>query len=191
MPLIVSSSSTQTAVLNTEHTLLDTAIGGNYALTVNTVNLAGAESVKLRMYNKVLSGSTYAVDEEIDALAGQYPSILRIGPVAAPYGCKATLLQANTGTGRNFDWAMIDLAAPVGVQRGLAQTGTLTTTVMTTNLTWVNADQVKNRAILFISPASNLFQAVGIVQSSTTGGQITFTSALCATPVNNDEFEVL
>jgi hypothetical protein len=52
------AASTQTATIGTEHTLDDVAAAGTYTLHVDTVNMAAADVLELRVYQIVLTGGT-------------------------------------------------------------------------------------------------------------------------------------
>jgi hypothetical protein len=54
----VEGSGTQTAVINTEHTLHTNAGAKNFVLIVNTENLLNDEILELRIKTKVISTST-------------------------------------------------------------------------------------------------------------------------------------
>ena len=49
---------TQTATINTEHTLADTSAAATYQLTVSLVNMAAGDVTGLRLYKMVLTGGT-------------------------------------------------------------------------------------------------------------------------------------
>ncbi len=76
-----------------------------------------------------------------------------------------------------------------GPTRGLAQTGTLSTTQMTTDLTETTDEHYKNHALYFLS--GNLAgQVVFVTDYNGTSKLLTFTQATEA-PANNDEFVLL
>lgn len=103
----VVSSGTQTATINTEHTLYDSSgTAGTFQLAVDIANLATGESVELRVYTKVINTSgTYRQAALVTGQAGD-PSPASISPpLLCPNGAKFTLKQLS-GTGRAFDWAV-------------------------------------------------------------------------------------
>jgi hypothetical protein len=61
MTVTAEAASTQTAVIGTEHTLDDVAAAGTYTLHVDTVNMAAADVLELRVYQIVLTGGTRRV----------------------------------------------------------------------------------------------------------------------------------
>ena len=103
----VKSSGTQTAVITTEHTLLDTADPGTYQLQVNLVNMVNDDEVEIRIYTKVLSGDSYGVAfmEPRKHAQGADGEILVSPPLMVPTDAKFTLKQV-AGTGRDFKWSV-------------------------------------------------------------------------------------
>src|SRR5262245_3697047 len=101
------ASGTQTAVINTEHTLYTTASAGTYVLSVDLTNMQNGDRLELRLKRKVLTASTvkgmyvrtynhaYSTDEVVvDSVA-----------VICPFGITVTLKQV-AGTGRAFEWSV-------------------------------------------------------------------------------------
>ena len=90
--------------------------------------------------------------------------------------------------------AATKLAASAGtIVLGTAQTGTLSTTQMTTDLSLSVNDQMNGRIIIFktdTTTAALRNQATDITDSATTGGLLTFT-ALTTAPVNGDAFIIV
>lgn len=121
MALILDKSrGTQTATINTEHTLLTEAASGIYVLFLDLVNLAAADIVELRAYSKVLTaGTSHLVFEQSyankkgDGLSagssGKGPVIVKSPPIESPFQLVWTLKQV-AGTGRAFDWREDQLA---------------------------------------------------------------------------------
>jgi len=90
--------------------------------------------------------------------------------------------------------AATKLAISAGtILSGTAQTGTLSTTEMTTNLTISVNDQFNGRIIIFngdTTTAALRRQATDITDSVTTDGKLTFT-AITTAPVNGDTFIIV
>jgi hypothetical protein len=108
MTVTVESSGTQTAVINTEHTLATPTTAKVFSLSVDTNAMVNGDVLELRINLKVLSGGTerllfYAVFSHV-----QSEPIKCSVPVIAPFGATFTLKQT-AGTGRNFDWAVLSL----------------------------------------------------------------------------------
>ncbi|GGK32132.1 hypothetical protein GCM10010124_26140 [Pilimelia terevasa] len=106
----IKAEGQQTATLTTEHTLLDTSDAGNYQLKVDTTNLAGAEYVDLKIYDKAKTGGSYRLVQSVRVAAGAAYPISESVPLTAPLGAKFTLTQTG-GTGRSFDWSVVQLDA--------------------------------------------------------------------------------
>lgn len=120
MGVTVKSSGSQTATLDSEHTLLSTTDAGVYVLSVDVnalvVNVSGSlgtgEVVELRIKKKVRTGDTvrqafYAIYQA--GLIGD--PIVQSVAVVCPFGCDITLKQPTTAgsTGRAFPWSVEQL----------------------------------------------------------------------------------
>lgn len=109
MAVTAQGSGTQTAVIGTEHTLLDVAVAGVYSLHVDKTNLAAGDIVELRIYQIVLTGGTrrvvyftryLGVQPADDMIAISVP----IANELTDSGSLRFTLKQIAGTGRNFDW---------------------------------------------------------------------------------------
>ena len=106
MPFTSVGSGTQTATLDTEHTL-DTETGaGVYVLVVDMANLANGDIVILRIKTKYATGGTSrlaysAVYANIQAEPNKYSV-----PVPVDTEIICTLEQTD-GTGRDFPWNLL------------------------------------------------------------------------------------
>lgn len=107
----VAASGTQTATLTTEHTLSGAAIttAGTYVLKVDTTNLANGETVTLKIYDKVLTGSTEHLIYTATYVHVQAEPVKASPPCVASFHFKATLTQTG-GTGRAYDWSIEKIA---------------------------------------------------------------------------------
>ena len=108
MTASVKTSGSQTATVTTEHTLATVTDAGTYQLAVDVANLAGGDSVTLKIYGKARSSDT---EREVYSATFAQPQTnnLKISiPVVSPHHLKATLKQT-TGTGRAFPWAIYEL----------------------------------------------------------------------------------
>ncbi len=105
------ASGTQTATINTEHTLQTITNPGVYQLNVDVHNLASGDLVQLRAKKKIVSAGS-AREEWMyfwqDA-QGEFDAAV-LPPVAGTTQTVFTLKQT-TGTGRIYDWSIwrIDL----------------------------------------------------------------------------------
>ena len=102
-------SGSQTATLDTEHTLGSAVVtAGSFVLVVNLGNMVNGDIVRFKIYTKVRTGDSEAVAftahfAHVQGAPNQY-SI----PVASPFSFKATLEQTD-GTGRAFPWAIYEI----------------------------------------------------------------------------------
>lgn len=108
MALANVSNGTQTATLDTEHTLATVTTGKTCVLLVDTVNLANGDVVILRAKVKTLTGSTEALAYMATFAHVQNDPVKISVPVPALYSVKFTLEQTD-GTGRSFDWSVLSL----------------------------------------------------------------------------------
>lgn len=102
-PTVVNSG-TATAD-GTEQTLHSTSTGAHYSATVDLTNLASGDVVEIRVYKKVLTGSTLK-QVDIYTFSGTQTSPNFFIPfVSSPFGYKLTLKQTS-GANRNFEWSV-------------------------------------------------------------------------------------
>lgn len=109
MSVSVFSSGTQSATLNTPHTLATPTSANVYQLLVDCSNMGSGDVVKLAIKLKVLTGGTPAVLHQETLTGAQSEPIFLSPPVTAPFGAGFTLEQTD-GTGRDFDWSVLTLA---------------------------------------------------------------------------------
>lgn len=115
MAVTAQGSGTQTAVIGTEHTLLDVAVAGTFTFHVDAVNLASGDTLELRVYQIVLTGGTRRVayfdsfsddqgaDDEIKISVAISNELTDAGSL------RFTLKQI-VGTGRAFPWKVLKYA---------------------------------------------------------------------------------
>lgn len=99
-------SGTQTAVIDTEHTLDTETVMGVYILVVDTNNLANGDSVTFRIKVKCRDTSTSAQMFSATFSNEQADPIKYSIPVPVDTEIIATLEQTD-GTGRDFDWNLL------------------------------------------------------------------------------------
>lgn len=105
-------SGTQTAVIGTEHTLLDIAIAGTFTIEVDKVNMAAGDVLELRIYNTVLTGGTRRV-AYLARFADAQPTDDMIAisvPISndlSDAGALRFTLTQTRGTGRNYPWKVL------------------------------------------------------------------------------------
>lgn len=104
MPVLASG--TQSATVTTEHTLSSAFTTANrYKLMVDMSNMVAGDIVEIRVYQKVLSGSTEAVQILETFGHAQVEPVKEFGPFDSEHSIKFTLKQTD-GTSRNFDWSV-------------------------------------------------------------------------------------
>ena len=99
------SSSSQTATIDTEHTLATVTAVGIYQLVVDVANLALGDTLELRVYGKARSTDTERLEQFVSIEHAQTIDLARLLPVISPHHVKFTLKQT-AGTGRAFPWAV-------------------------------------------------------------------------------------
>lgn len=109
MAVTEKASGTQTATVDTEHTLTTITDAGVYQLLVDVNAMVDGDELELRIDIKVLTGSTartvfYATlahEQGVDA------NVIVSPPIPSIYSIAFTLLQ-DAGTGRAYDWAIYE-----------------------------------------------------------------------------------
>jgi hypothetical protein len=115
MAVTAQGTGTQTAVIGTEHTLLDVAIAGTFTFHVDTNAMASSDALELRIYQIVLTGGTRRVaylQRYLDAQATD--DLIKVSvPVSNELtdagSLRFTLKQTN-GTGRAYPWKVLKYA---------------------------------------------------------------------------------
>ena len=102
------ATGSQTAVIDTEHTLATVSTDGTFVLYVDTSNMVLADKTTLRVKVKVTSGGTTRLFLEATYAHVQGMPIIASIPVASINECVFTLEQV-AGTGRSYDWEVIKL----------------------------------------------------------------------------------
>jgi hypothetical protein len=115
MAVTAQGTGTQTAVIGTEHTLLDVAVAGTFTLHVDKANLTAGDLVELRCYQIILTGGTRRVvyktsyaDAQVadDMIAISVP----ISNELTDAGSLRFTLKQTLGTGRAFPWKVLKYA---------------------------------------------------------------------------------
>lgn len=105
MAVTVEASGTQSATINTEHTLgaaLTTA--KSFLLVVNLTNMAGGDELELRAKRKVLSAGALAQIDMAVFQHAQADAVAILGPYPSAHSMEFSLKQT-AGTGRNYEWS--------------------------------------------------------------------------------------
>jgi hypothetical protein len=112
---VTSNTGTQTATINTEHTLYGANTAGVYQAWIDLSNLAAGDAVELRVYKILKTGGTPKVVHYV-YIAGAQPAD---DAVARTEGFTNGLTDTNSlqftlkqlyGTGRAFDWCVDKVA---------------------------------------------------------------------------------
>lgn len=115
MAVTAQSQGTQTAVIGTEHTLLDVAVAGTFTLHVDTTIMAAGDLLELRVYQIVLTGGTrrvayyvqYFGDQSVD---DEVKISVPISNELTDAGSLRFTLKQTAGTGRAFPWKVLKYA---------------------------------------------------------------------------------
>jgi len=114
MTRAILASGTQTATINTEHTLRDETGSEGKVLDaiIDLGNMVSGDTTEIRVYVKTLTGGTLRrayyqkfVGSQDDEAAIKSP-IVYVPAITATTEWKLTLKQT-VGTGRNYDWKVI------------------------------------------------------------------------------------
>lgn len=105
MAITVVGSGTQTAVLDTEHELYATTSSGHYSASVDLLNMATGDITIIRIYKKVLTGSSQTLIDSYTFSEAQTKKVLFVPFVCCPFGYRITLEQTD-GTGRDYPWSV-------------------------------------------------------------------------------------
>lgn len=108
MAISSAASGTQTASIATEHSLTTQSTARRFQLMVNLSNLVKGDVVIIRVKVKVLSSGSAA-----EIVYGPFADVVATPIVVTPiipslYSYEATL-QQTAGTGRNFEWNLIEI----------------------------------------------------------------------------------
>ena len=101
-------SGTQTATIDTEHTLDTETTAGVYVLVVDVSNMANGDVVTLRLKTKYATGGTSRLAFEATYAHAQAMPNIYSPPVPVDTEIVATLEQTD-GTGRDFYWNLLKL----------------------------------------------------------------------------------
>lgn len=112
MAVTAQATGTQTAVISTEHTLLDVAIAGTFTLHVDMINMAAGDLVELRAYQIILTGGTRRVAYKTSRVDAQSADdmiaiFVPLSNELTDSGSLRFTLKQTLGTGRNFDWKVL------------------------------------------------------------------------------------
>lgn len=101
-------SGTQTATIDTEHTLDTETVAGVYVLVVDASNMVNGDVVTFRLKTKYATGGTSRLAFEATYAHAQAMPNIYSPPVPVDTEIIATLEQTD-GTGRDFYWNLLKL----------------------------------------------------------------------------------
>lgn len=102
------ANGSQACTLDTEHSLTSTTTPGIYRLAIDTnamVDGTTPDRVRVRVKEKVLSGSTARYVESWDLEGAQYLDVWKSEAIEIAHYGEWTIEQYD-GTGRTFDWSL-------------------------------------------------------------------------------------
>lgn len=107
MPSIAQvTSGTQSATLDTEHTLSTQTDAEVYVLAVNLSNMQAGDATTLRVKAKVVSSGSAALAFERTYVDAQTEDVAYSNPVPSAHSVTCTLEQTD-GTGRSYEWSVL------------------------------------------------------------------------------------
>jgi hypothetical protein len=112
MAVTAQGVGTQTAVIGTEHILLDVAIAGTFTLHVDLNNMANGDILEIRPYQIILTGGfRHVVYVETFSDAPSVDNVIQIfSPISnelTDAGSLRFTLKQTAGTGRAFPWKVL------------------------------------------------------------------------------------
>lgn len=112
MAVTAQATGTQTATIDTEHTLADVAVAGVFTFHVDTDNMVAGDALELRVYQIVLTGGTRkvvfkAVFVGLQADDDLIKVSLPIANELTDSGSLRFTLKQVTGTGRAYPWKVL------------------------------------------------------------------------------------
>jgi hypothetical protein len=106
MAIASKTSGSQTAVIDTEHTLTTQTDAGTYILVVDLNVLANGDTVVLKIKTKAKTGSTSHL--AYSATYANVQSNLNVYSIPVPIDTEIVCtLEQTDGTGRTFDWNLL------------------------------------------------------------------------------------
>lgn len=115
MAVTAQGTGTQTAVIGTEHTLLDVAVAGTFTLHVDLNTLASGDILELRAYQIVLTAGTRRVAywrryNGVQSVDDQIAISVPISNELTDAGSLRFTLKQTAGTGRAVPWKVLRYA---------------------------------------------------------------------------------
>lgn len=105
--VVVTGSGTQTAVVNTEHTLSNPTTSKFFTGYVDLTNMTSTDTVELRVYVIAKTAGSYILYYLATYTGVQTNPLVYIGSLPSDIGFKLTLKQT-AGTARTYDWKVYE-----------------------------------------------------------------------------------
>lgn len=102
-PTVVDSDTTLAD--GTEQTLFTTSTSNHYTASIDLSNMQSGDTLIIRAYKKVLTGSSFAEVIKETFLGAQDAPNFYIPFISCPFGYQLTIEQTG-GTNRNYDWSV-------------------------------------------------------------------------------------
>lgn len=100
------TSGTQSATLDTEHTLTTETTADIFVLVVNLTNMVASDITVLRIKTKVLSGGAAVLAFTKTFSGAQTEVVVYSEPVPSAHSIAFSLEQTD-GTGRSYEWSVL------------------------------------------------------------------------------------
>lgn len=115
MAVTAHATGTQTATINTEHSLTTVAVAGTFILEVDLNAMAVGDSLELRVKKKILTGGTarvyiYARFDSMPTTDDVIKSSIPISNDLVEAGALDFTLKQIAGTGRAYPWKVLKFA---------------------------------------------------------------------------------
>jgi hypothetical protein len=104
----LSSSGTQLAVINTEHTLYNPTTSKWFSAYIDLTNMVSGDTTEIRAYVISKTAGSYIIYYKNTYVDAQTYPLVYISPMPSDIGWKLTLKQT-VGTGRNYDWRVYEV----------------------------------------------------------------------------------
>ena len=104
--MALSDSGTHTATDGTETQVAEETADGTYVVKVDGVNLAADDVVVVRVYDKVLAASSYAVWRQIVLVGVQVEPVVASDPLLVDNSVKVTIQQTAGASYKAVPWAL-------------------------------------------------------------------------------------
>lgn len=106
MGLVAVASGTQAATISTEHSLTQQTGVGIYVLKVDTSAMQSGDTLVIRLKDKVLSGSSSKITQEVMLDGVQSVPDWRSDAIPNDVEIIATIMQT-AGVGRSYPWKLL------------------------------------------------------------------------------------